>query len=151
MTHELFNFWGLWTPGFRGPRSASAERSWDRLSKKHPCVEERFPQNEFPRTKPHIFSFPGISKRCNQRSALSHQPTTMRLFRCCLPLLNLVGSCVHAVPIIWCNNRTLVLILSRGKCRRGAGNRKERGELVNWELKMQIVITKMQSEKWERV
>ena len=62
--------------------------------------------------------FQGMARALsNQQSASSYQPTIVRLSRCCLLLLNLVGSCVHAVPILWGNNRTLVLILSRGRCR----------------------------------
>ena len=81
-------------------------------------------RGKFPKTKSHkrnpTYSiFRGTSRALrNQLSASSYQPTIVRLRRCCLQLLNLVGSCVHAVPILWGNNRTLVLILSRGRCRR---------------------------------
>ena len=101
-------------PGFRRPRSASAERSGDDQGKKRPFVQGQHPQNEIP----HI-QFQGMSRALsNQQSASSYQPTIVRLRRCCLPLLNLVRSCVHAVPILLDNNRTLVLMVSRGKCRR---------------------------------
>jgi len=101
-------------PGFRRPRSASAERSGDHQGKKPPSVQGQHPQNE----TPHI-QFQGMSRALsNQQSASSYQPTMVRLRRCCFQLLNLVGSCVHAVPILWGNNRTLVLRLSIGKCRR---------------------------------
>ena len=65
---------------------------------------------------------------CNQQSAQSYQPTIVRLGGCCLLLLSLVGSCVHPVPMLWGHCRTLVLILSRGKCRRGVVHHRGRGE-----------------------
>jgi len=62
----IIQFSGRRTPGFRRPWSASAERSGDRSGKKRPYVEEQFPQNWIPRTKPHIFNFPGDAKSFTQ-------------------------------------------------------------------------------------
>jgi len=104
MAHELFNFGVAGRRDFavRGQLQPNAVgTAW---VKNVPMLRSNFPKTESHKRSPTHSIFRGMPRALrNQQSASSYQPTIVGLRRCCLLLLNLVGSCVHAVPILWGN------------------------------------------------